>query len=155
MTITMHRAVRLVEARETLHRQRQQCRTFKFLEDFADLLLRRPVNPRVRDRLLPIQQVRILLFQTDEALPLQPIVLHIFDARLHLPLVVRTIRLRRQDHRAVMHRERLQLRMQLRVVPVRLRHRRFQVVDDDRLGNAPEVAERILQRSHERFRRLP
>jgi hypothetical protein len=150
----MHGPPRFVKEREPFHRQRDQGRTLEFLERLPHLPFRRPVDPRVRDGLFPVLQERVLLLQTAEHAPLERVVHHIFDAALHLPLVLRSVRLRRQEHRAVVLRERLQFGMHFRVVPVPALHRRFQIVDHQRLRNPAEFPERILQRAHEGFRAL-
>jgi len=59
-----------------------------------------------------------------------------------------------QDHGAVVLTERLDLRMQVRIVPVRLRDGRLEVVDHDRLRDAAEVPEGVLQAPQEVLRRL-
>jgi hypothetical protein len=60
-------------------------------------------------------------------------------------LVARRIRLGRQKHRAIVRGERLQLRVDLRVVPVGPSHRRFEIVDHQPLGHAAEMSESVLQ----------
>ena len=152
--VAMDAALGFAERSEPPGRQRQQRRRLDLLEHLAHLLPRRAVNPRVRHARLPGQQVSVRRRQRREPPALQRVVLDVADAPLDLPLVTRRVRLRRQHHRAVVLAERLHLRVQLRIEPVRILHRRLQVVDHQRLRHPAEVPERILQRPEECVRRL-
>ncbi len=55
----------------------------------------------------------------------------------------------------MMPRERHDLRIQLRIKPVGLQHRRLEIVDHDRPRHATEVTKRTLDRSDERLGILP
>ena len=65
---------------------------------------------------------------------LQLAVLHVADATINLAFVARRVRLGPQDHRFVMLGERLQTRVQLRIVPVRMLHKGLEVIDHQRLA---------------------
>ena len=99
-------------------------------------------------------QEAVLRLQAGEGPGLQRVVLHILHAGLDLPFVPRHVRLGRQDHRAVVPAERLELGNQLGIEPVGMLHRRLEIVDDQRLGNAAEVREGVLQAADEVLRRL-
>ena len=141
--------------REPVTRQLKQSLLFDRLELLTHLLLRRSVNPRVGDRPFPVKQVLVLLRETLERVALQSVVLRVLDAALDLALVLRGVRLRRKKRRAVVSGKGLQLRMHFRVVPVGPVHRRFQIVDDERLRNAAEVMQRVLGRRDEVVRDCP
>ena len=51
----------------------------------------------------------------------------------------------RKDCRAVMFAKGTQLRVELRIEPVGLQHRGLQVIEDERGGDASEVAEGVFQ----------
>jgi len=112
------------------------------------------VNPRVSGVLFPVEQMRILLVETVEHAPGQRVVLHVLDARLHLALMLRRIRLRRQKYRSVVLRERLQLRMDFRIVPVGLFYGRLEIIDRQLPGNSPEITERVFEDANEVLSRL-
>ena len=152
--VAVDAALGFAERRKSSSRQRQQRRRFDLLEDLTHLLTRRAVNPRVRHAGLPRQQVTVRRRQSPEPPALQRVVLDVGDPPLDLPLVTWRVRLGRQHHRAVVLAERLHLRVQLRIEPVRILHRRLQVVDHQRLRYATEVPKRVLQRREECVRRL-
>ena len=86
---------------------------------------------------------------------LERVVLHILHARFDLPFVPGHCRLGRQDHRAVMAGELLQLGIEFRIVPVRMQHPRLQIVDDHRRRHPAKVPERVFQAPDEALGRLP
>ncbi len=116
----MHGPMGLVEEGEPLDGQRQQRPPLRLLEELFDLLLGRAVNPLVGHLRLPVQEELVLLGQAREDPPLQGVPLHVLHAAFDLALVPRRVRLGGQEHRAVVLGERLQLGMDLRVVPVGL-----------------------------------
>ena len=75
-----------MEEGEPLRRQRQQVPPFRFLEEFADLLLRRAVDALVRHLRFPVQQKLVLFGQTREDAPLQGIRFTYFTPLSILPL---------------------------------------------------------------------
>ena len=151
----MHGPMGLVEEGEPLDGQRQQLPTFRLLEELFDLLLRRAVDPLVRHLRFPVQEKLVLLGQAREDTPLQGVPLHVLHAAFDLALVTRRVGLGGQKHRAVVPRERLQLGMDLGIVPVGPRHGRLEIVDHQPLGHAAEMTEGVLQTCDERFRGLP
>ena len=74
---------------------------------------------------------------------LQEVVLHVFDGRLDLALVLRAFRTAGDTRTAVISQERRVLFLQERFVKVRRCHSRFQVVKLDCPGNAPEILESL------------
>ena len=60
VTIAMHDALRLREAREQRRGQRLQLRLFGLGEERADLLANRAVDTGVGDRALPLGEKRVL-----------------------------------------------------------------------------------------------
>ena len=154
VTVAADDPLSFLEHREPLTWQRQQRGLLDLDEHLADLPLRRAVDPRVGDALFPIAEEAVLLFETAEGPRLQCIPFDVANPTLDLSLVTRRVRLRRQDHRAVVLSERLQLRHQLRIKPIRMRHRGSQIVDHHRLRHTAKEPERILQTTQELVRRL-
>lgn len=72
-----------------------------------------------------------------------------------LALVLGFRRPRRQQRRAVMRAKLPQLRIEFRIKPIGLDHRRFQVVRHDRRRHSAEGVERVLQATDHRLRVLP
>ena len=107
MPVTAGNPLSFVEHREPLAWQRQQRGLLDLDEHLADLSLRCTVDSRVSDALLPVPQELILFFQTAEGSRLQCIPFDVPNPTLDLPFVPRRVRLRRQDHRAVVLSERL------------------------------------------------
>jgi len=151
----MHRARSLLEDGKHHRRQRSQRGSLDGLEEFAHLLAGRPVDARVGHVLLPIGEEKILRRQTLEGTSLDRIVLRILHPGLHFALVPRHGRLGRQNRRAVMPGEFLQLGIEFRVKPAGLNHARLQVVDHHRGRHAAPMPERILQTPDETLARLP
>jgi hypothetical protein len=102
------------------------------------------MNPGVGDIGFPMREMAILFWKTLELAALESILLHVVDAPFHLTLVPWRVRLRGQDHDAVVPAERGHLRHQLGVEPVRVFHRGLQVVDDQRLRHAAKMLEGVL-----------
>ena len=59
------------------------------------------------------------------------------------------------SQRAAVPAELLDLRIEIRVIPIRLDNGGFEVVDDERFGHAAEVTESILDAADELFGGLP
>ncbi len=97
----------------------------------------------------------VLFVEAVEDASLQAILLDIVDAPLNLAFVTRRVGAGRENDDPVVLAERFQLRIQLRIEPVRLLDRRTEVVDDQYLGHAAEVPEGILQAADEVLGRLP
>src|SRR5229473_1593228 len=154
VSVAMDAALTLMEERETLRRQRPQGRPFHVREQLAYLLPRRAMHARVRHGTLPVAQEAILLVQAGEGPSLEGVVLHIVDATFHLALVPWRVRPRRQQHHAVVLAERLHLRIELGVEPVRPRYRGTQVVAHQPLRHAAKGAKGILQTADQGLRRL-
>ena len=154
IAIPMHRAWRFFKHREQTRRQRQQLGAFHFVEHLADLLPGGAVNARVGHAAFPFRKKQVLRRQTFKAAALERVVLGELHARLDLALVLRHGRARRQHHRAVVAAELRHLRVEFGIIPVRPRHRRPQVVDDQRAGNTAEVTKRIFQTPDEALGRL-
>ena len=152
----MHRARRLHEDGKHHGRQRPQRRTLHRLEEPAHPLARRAVNARVRRVLLPPGEEKILRRQTLKAPSLHRVVLRIlYPTRLHLALVPGHGRLGRQNRRAAVPGELLQLGIEVRIKPVGPEHARLQGVEHHRRAHAAEMPERILQTPDETLGRLP
>ncbi len=149
MAVTVDLPLGLVEEGEPSNRQRRQRRPFHFLEGLLHLLAGGAVDAGVGHLRLPLQQMSILLGETGEGSALQGVALNVAHVALDLALVARGPGSGRQDHRAVVRAKRLDLRIQLRVVPVGLGHRGLEVVDDQRLRDAAEVMEGVLQATDE------
>ena len=145
----------LPERWEPCRRKWRQRPLFYLREDLGDLLARCAVNPVVRHPRLPIEQMHVLLLQAGERLALQGVALGVAHLALDLSLVTRCARLGRQDARAVVFGEGLNLRVQIGVKPIGLEDSRFEVVDNEGLGNAAKLPEGILDAREERFGRLP
>ena len=149
MAIAMHRAAGLVERRERLQRQRQQCSPLDFGEMFADVSTCGPVHASVGHGQLPVVEEPVLFLQGGEAPPSQGVFLDVIDAPLDLPLVAGRVGTRWQEHGPVMFAEGADLGVDLRVEPVGLLHGRLEVVQDQPPGDAAEVPEGALQAAEE------
>lgn len=145
VAIAACQALRLLEVRKAIPRQRAQRGPLALLESFRDLLARGAMDACVGGRRFPTQQELVLLRQRLEGACFQRVLLDVVDASLHLALVTWHPRLGGQQHRAVMLAEALQFRIQVRIVPVGSQHSRLEIVGDKRLGDAAEVQERVLQ----------
>ena len=99
------------------------------IKDLEHLLLGGPMNPRVSNRPLPVQQVLPLFFETGERVPLQAVALDILHSRFDLPLVPGHPGFRGKDDRAVVLAERLNLGCQHRIEPIGMQHGCFEVVN--------------------------
>ena len=97
----------------------------------------------------------VLIRKRGELPAFESIALHVSDAPLNLPLVPRRVRLGRQDGDAVMFGERPDLGTQLRVEPVRPRHRRAKIVDHQRSRHSAEVGKGVFQTAKEVVGCLP
>lgn len=86
------------------------------------------MDARVGHVLFPIRQVSVLRRQALERSPLDRVVLRILDARFHLALVPGRRRFGRQNDRAVMPGELLQLGMEFRIIPIGLQDTGLEVV---------------------------
>ncbi len=99
------------------------------LQSSRHLFARGAVDALVGDLLLPLLQEEVLLCQRTEPVALERVVADVGHASFDLPLVLRGGGTARRDMDAVVTAEVGQLRVDLRIKPVRLKHRRFQVVD--------------------------
>ncbi len=135
-------------------RQRLEVRTFLF-KARAHLFARGAMDALVGDADFPLCQEEIFLRQGLEPPAFERIAAHVGNSPLHLPLVLRRPRSARHDSHAVMAAEVGQLRVDLRIEPVRLQDRCFQVVEIEQKRHAPKVADRIFKAAQERFRVLP
>lgn len=97
-------------------------------EERTELPADRAVDAVIRDVALPVLQESVLVGETGEASAAQGVVLDILDASLDLALVARDAGLGRQRRRVVVRTEGAQLRIDLRIKPVRLDQRRLEVV---------------------------
>jgi len=147
-------ALAFVKERETLCRQRQKRGALDFLEECPDLFAGRAMDALVGGVRFPVEQMIVVFGEALEEQILEPVVLDVFHAAFDLALVSRRVGSRRQYHAAVMMRERFDLRIKLRVEPVGLRDRGFEVVDHDRPRHAAEIPERVLKSAEEFIGRL-
>ena len=154
VAIPMHGPFPLGKAREEPRRQRQKRGLLGHDEEGAHLLVDRPVDPRVGHVPLPVGQVDVLGPQAFEATALDRVLLGVVDPGLALALVPRHPRLARQDHRPVKPGKLGQLRVELRIIPVRLQDRGLQVVDHHGPRNPADRPERVLDAAQERLRVL-
>jgi hypothetical protein len=144
MAVPMDRTLTFPEERKIARRKRREHRTL-LVEETTNLLTGRSVNPLIGNVFFPPGQIRILGRQIVERSGLQAVVLHVADLTLDLALVPGRIRTGRKDHRAVVFAKRRQLGIELRIVPVRMNHRRLEIVHHDRPGNTPERSKRIFK----------
>lgn len=152
--VLVHGAPPLVEAGEEREGERLQRRLLVLLEPLPHLHAGRPVDPRVGHRRLPVPKEPVLLAQAPEQATLERVVLDVIDAALHLALVLRVVRARGDDDRAVVPGELLHLGVQLGIEPVGVPDGGLQVVDPETGGDASERPERVLQAPDERLGRL-
>ena len=154
VAIPMHRAWRFFKDRKQTRRQGQQLGAFHFLEHLANLLPRGAMNAGVGHAAFPLREKQVLRRQTFKAAALEGVVLGKLHARLNLAFVPRHGWTCRQHHGPVVAAELCHLGVDLRIVPVRPRHRRPQVVNDQGAGNPAEVTERIFEAPDEALSRL-
>jgi len=112
------------------------------------------VNPGVGNGTFPMGQGLVLFLQAGKLFSFEAVVLDVLHPRLDFPLVSRHVRLGRQDHRAVVPAEGLHLGGEFWIEPVGMSDGRLEIVDHQRLGDAAEVRESILQAAKEVFSRL-
>ena len=110
VAIAIDRALGLLKRGEPLGRQRPQGRLLDFAKYSAHVLARGAMNPSVGDIRLPMRKMAILFLKALELAALESILLHVVDAAFHLTLVPWHVRLRGQDHDAVVPAERRHLR---------------------------------------------
>ena len=91
----------------------------------------------------------VLLLQARERTALQGVIFYISDASFNLAFVPRCVRFCGQDDCAIMFAKRLDLGLDVRIIPVSLLYRCLEIVDNQSLGNAAEVPEGILQAAYE------
>src|SRR5207245_1015091 len=101
VTVAVHLALAFVKEREPPRWQGPQGRPFHLRKQLADLLADRAVDTLVGDRVLPVEQMAVLFFESVEDLTLEGIALDVADTRLDFPLVPRRARPRRQDRHTV------------------------------------------------------
>ena len=129
-------------------------RTLLF-EAGADLLPRRAVDARVSHLLFPFGQKQVLRPERRKAPPFERIAAHVADAAFDLSLVLRRVRPARQHIHRVMTAKLRQLRIDLRIEPIRLQDRRFEVVQVHQQRRPAKAAHGILQTTQKRLRVLP
>jgi len=148
-----HRSSSFLERGEATGWQRQECFAFDLLEEFANLLF---VVPWIRVSATDFSQLSRNSFCSARLLKVLPF--KAFSLAYFTPastFVFRLARLRRQDHRAIVLGERLQLGMHFGIVPVGSGDSRFGIVDDESLGRAAEVVNCVLDAGDEVVGRLP
>lgn len=153
VSIAAHDALRLLEHGEAFRGERLQQRPL-LLEHGAHLPLRRSVNPKIRDVLLPRDEERVLFGERVELTTLDRILLCVIDSTLDCALVSRGVRPCRQDDGAVVASEGLELRVEDRIEPIGDGYACLQIVDHQSGRDATERMERVLDRSQERLRVL-
>lgn len=121
----------------------------------SDLTLRRAVDARVCPAFIPAIKIGLCVFERFKAERVKR-ALCVVDARLDLALAVRIADAAWQRDCAVVTKHVAIERIDRRVVDVGSDHSFFQVIEDDRLGDAPESAKRELVQLGPRLRaRLP
>jgi hypothetical protein len=93
--------------------------------------------------------MRILRRERFEHASTQRVRLEVRDAPLDLAFMPRSSWSRGKEREAVVPAELDDLRVEHRIVPIGLSHRRLRVVEHDRPRHAAEDAEGVLQRPHE------
>ncbi len=93
----------------------------------------------------PVPEIFVLFLEATKGPAFDRILFHVVNTSFNLAFVTRHPRLGRQQHRAVMFTERLQLWIQIGVVAVSFDDGRFEIVGNDRLGNATEMHECIFK----------
>src|ERR1700719_5321430 len=101
MAIAIHGSLRFLERGESLGRQRPQDRLLHFAKHTTHVLPRGAMNPRVGDGRLPMRKMVILFLKTLELAALESILLNVIDASFYLAFMPWHVRLRGQDHDAV------------------------------------------------------
>src|SRR5205807_9667384 len=96
----------------------------------------RAVDTLVGDRVLPVEQMAVLFFESVEDLTLEGIALDVADTRLDFPLVPRRARPRRQDCHTVILGDGTQLGVDLGIKLVAMLYTGFQIVQDKSLRRA-------------------
>jgi hypothetical protein len=115
----------------------------------ADLAAGGAMDPGVGDGQLPVQQEGVLLLQAGEASRLEGIALDVVDALFDLPLVPRRAGSRGPEDKAVVLAEGADLRVELGIEPVGLRHGGLEVIQDQPSRYSTEVTKRIFDAAKE------
>jgi len=118
-------AFAFVIERESFFGKRNESRLLHFPEVSADLLTGGAVNPRVRNLTLPVSEELVMCGDISKQASLESVVFHILDAALDLPLVTRHVWSGRHEYKAVIPCKLDDLRIELRIEPVRILSRRF------------------------------
>ena len=127
--VPAHVAPGLLVARKKRAWQRLQMGAF-LLEACGHLFAGRAVNAFVGDVLFPVSEKKVLLGQRLETSPFERVAPNVGHSALHLPLVLRHPRTAGHDVDVVMAAKVCQLRVDLRIKPIGLEHRRLQIIAD-------------------------
>ncbi len=155
VTVATDFALGFLEVREAVDRQREQLGFLVLFKEFSDLLASRSVDACVSDGLFPVQQVFVLLSQAGERATFECVLLNVVHAPFDFALVARRSRFGRQQDRAVMLAETLQLGIEVRIVPVGFDHGRFEVVRNQRFRNAAKMPKGVFQNGNQVVGGLP
>ena len=149
MTVTMDGAFGFDKAWEPAWRKRQQAGFFFFSEQPAHLFASGAVNTCVGYACLPVEKMLVLLLQAGERMALESVIFYVIYTAFDLSLVTWRIRLCGQNHSAVMFAKGLDLRVNVRIVPVCILHGRLEIIDDQGPGDTAEMPEGIFQTANE------
>src|SRR4029077_12660215 len=154
VTVPMHTAPSFLEAGKKRLREWLEGRPLLF-KTGSHLLARRAMDALVGDTAFPITKEEVFLGQGLEAPALESIVPKVGHSPLHLTFVLRHRGTTRHDVHAVVPAEVSQLRIDLRIKPVGLEHRRFHIVEVEQQGATAKASETVFQAANERLGILP
>ena len=152
-TVALHLAASFLITFVNRGRQRPQGLAF-LLKHGGHLPPGGAMHAFVSNVLLPVPQMGVLFGQRGELPPLERVVFGVAHAAFHLALVLGRIGTAGHRCHAVVAAKIRQFRVQRRVIPIRLDHRRLEVVEIEQPGHSTERAHRVFDHPQERLRVL-
>ncbi len=147
-TVALHASATLLVTLVNRCRQRPK-RLALLLEDGCHLPPGGAMHALVGHMLLPVKQVGVLLGKRGELPPLERVVFGVGNSAFDLALVLR--RMGSAGHRchAIITAKIRQFRVHCRVIPIRLDHRRLEVIEIEQTRHTAEIAHGIFDHPQE------
>jgi hypothetical protein len=120
-----------------------------FLENGGHLPPGGAVHALVSDLFLPVKQMGVLLAERGELPALERVVFGVAHAAFHLALVLGRVGAAGHRRHAVVAAEIRQFRVHGRIIPIRLDHRRLEVVEIEQTRHPAEIPHGVLDHPQE------